>query len=310
MRVRQSHKIFCQGSGTARSAEPPATPVVYLIPQGVPKVQTLQTCEAVRAQIRAWRTAGMRIALVPTMGNLHAGHLSLLFAARERADRVVASIFVNPLQFSPGEDHTRYPRTPEEDERLLCEAHCDLLFAPGVEELYPAGGGQATRVSIRGLHDILCGQFRPGHFDGMATVVAKLFGVVAPDVAVFGEKDFQQLVVIRRMTLDLNMDIDIVGAPTVRAADGLALSSRNRYLSVEERARAPLLHGALVSAVARLDAGDNHYAAIEDDGWKALQEAQMRPDYFLIRSADDLSIPGVDVTISWCSPRPVAARRD
>jgi pantoate--beta-alanine ligase len=154
-------------------------------------METVVTIEAVRAHVRAWRSKEQRIGFVPTMGNLHAGHLSLLAAARYRADRVIASVFVNPLQFGPQEDFARYPRTPVEDARLLAEAQCDLLFAPGVSEIYPDGGTQPTLVSVRGLSEILCGQFRPGHFDGVVTVVAKLFGIVAPDVAIFGEKDYQ-----------------------------------------------------------------------------------------------------------------------
>jgi pantoate--beta-alanine ligase len=191
----------------------------------------------------------------------------------------------------PSEDFTRYPRTPVEDQQLLAQAHCDLLFAPSVEEIYPAGGQQATIVTVRGLSDILCGQFRPGHFDGVATVVAKLFGIVSPDVAVFGEKDYQQFMVIRRMTLDLALPVEVVGAPTVRADDGLALSSRNRYLSAEERTRAPAMFQALRAAVAAIAAGERDYVALEKQGWLALERAGMRPDYFTILSASDLSEP-------------------
>ena len=180
----------------------------------------LSTVAAVRAQVLAWRAAGLKVGFVPTMGNLHAGHMSLLAAARFRAERVVSSVFVNPLQFGQGEDFNQYPRTPDEDARLLEGAQCDALFMPGVEELYPDGGTQSTVVTVRGLTDILCGAFRPGHFDGVATVVAKLFGIVQPDVAVFGEKDFQQYVVIRKMTTELAIPVEVVGAPTVRAADG------------------------------------------------------------------------------------------
>jgi len=254
-------------------------------------MQTVTTIAEVRARVRAWRAAALRVGFVPTMGNLHAGHMSLLAAARYRADRVVASVFVNPLQFGPQEDYTRYPRTPVEDARLLEEAHCDLLFAPSVEQMYPHGGTQPTLVSVRGLADILCGQYRPGHFDGVATVVAKLFGIVAPDVAVFGEKDYQQLLIIRRMTEDLSLPVEVVGAPTVRAADGLALSSRNRYLSAEERARAPAIHRALRATVAALDGGDEDYARLESEGAAALERAGLRPDYFAIRNAEDLSPP-------------------
>jgi len=241
--------------------------------------------------VRGWRAAGQRVALVPTMGNLHAGHLSLLAAARYRADRVITSVFVNPLQFGPAEDFAAYPRTLAEDEGLLAEAHCDLLFAPNVEQVYPDGSAQATLITVRGLATVLCGQFRPGHFDGVATVVAKLFNIVAPDVAVFGEKDFQQFIIIRRMTRDLMLPVEIVGAPTVRAPDGLALSSRNRYLSPEERAIAPAIHRALQDAVRRLDDGDRNFLGIESAGWQALAVAGLRPDYFAVRDAEDLQPP-------------------
>jgi pantoate--beta-alanine ligase len=254
-------------------------------------METVVTIEAVRAHVRAWRSKGQRIGFVPTMGNLHAGHLSLLAAARYRADRVIASVFVNPLQFGPQEDFARYPRTPIEDARLLAEAQCDLLFAPGVSEIYPDGGTQPTLVSVRGLSEILCGQFRPGHFDGVVTVVAKLFGIVAPDVAIFGEKDYQQYLLIRRMTLDLALPVEVIGAPTVRANDGLALSSRNRYLTPAERARAPAIYQALRAAVGRIDAGDRDYEGIEHAGREALERAQMAADYFSIRNAVDLSVP-------------------
>jgi pantoate--beta-alanine ligase len=254
-------------------------------------METVVTIEAVRAHVRAWRSKGQRIGFVPTMGNLHAGHLSLLAAARYRADRVIASVFVNPLQFGPQEDFARYPRTPIEDARLLAEAQCDVLFAPGVSEIFPDGGTQPTLVSVRGLSEILCGQFRPGHFDGVVTVVAKLFGIVAPDIAIFGEKDYQQYLLIRRMTLDLALPVEVIGAPTVRANDGLALSSRNRYLTPTERARAPAIYQALRAAVGRIDAGDRDYEGIERSGREALERAQMAPDYFSIRNAADLSVP-------------------
>ena len=254
-------------------------------------MEVLTTVAEVRARVRDWRNAGQRIALVPTMGNLHAGHLSLLAAARHRADRVIASVFVNPLQFGPAEDFAAYPRTIDDDTGLLAEAHCDLLFAPSVNQVYPDGGAQPTLITVRGLATVLCGQFRPGHFDGVATVVAKLFNIVAPDMAVFGEKDFQQYIIIRRMTSDLMLPVEIVGAPTVRAADGLALSSRNLYLSPEERAIAPAIHRALLAAVKRIDKGDRDYLAIESAGWQALAVAGLRPDYFAVRDAGDLQPP-------------------
>jgi pantoate--beta-alanine ligase len=251
-----------------------------------------RTIAEVRAQVRAWRAAGQRVAFVPTMGNLHAGHMSLLAAARYRAERVVASVFVNPLQFGPAEDFSAYPRTPADDMKLLAEAHCDLLFSPEASEIYPDGGSQPTLVSVRTLAGVLCGQFRPGHFDGVATVVAKLFGIVAPDVAVFGEKDYQQFLIIRRMTRDLAIPVEVVGAPTVRAPDGLALSSRNRYLSPEERAQAAQVYQALRHAVQRLEAGERDYLAIESSGWQRLATAGFRPDYFAVRDAAELQAPG------------------
>lgn len=259
-------------------------------------MQTVTTIEAVRAYVRTWRAARLNVALVPTMGNLHAGHMSLLEAAHERASRVVASIFVNPLQFGPSEDFDGYPRTLAEDQDLLREAHCDLLFAPSVTELYPDKGTQQTVVSVRGLTDILCGPFRPGHFDGVATVVAKLFGIVTPDLAVFGEKDYQQFMVIRRMTRDLALPVEVIGAPTVRANDGLALSSRNRYLSADERARAPALYRALRAAADALHAGGRDFAALEHQGWLAIETAGMKPEYFTILEAGDLSNPNAQST--------------
>jgi pantoate--beta-alanine ligase len=254
-------------------------------------MQTVSQIQELRATLRAWRAQGLKIGFVPTMGNLHAGHMSLLAAARFRADRVVASVFVNPLQFGPNEDFDRYPRTPEEDARLLEAARCDLLFLPSVEEMYPDGKDQATRVHVRGLSETLCGLVRPGHFDGVATVVAKLFGIVQADVAVFGEKDFQQLTIIQRMTRDLALPVEVLGAATVRAPDGLAMSSRNRYLSESERAIAPQLYAALCTAVKRIDAGDSDYAAIEAAGDAALRAAGMRPDYFAVRDVLTLEAP-------------------
>jgi pantoate--beta-alanine ligase len=254
-------------------------------------METVTTIEAVRAHVRGWRQAGMRVAFVPTMGNLHAGHMSLLAAARYRGDRVIASIFVNPLQFGPSEDYTNYPRTLTDDQSLLQEAHCDLLFAPSVAEMYPTGGDQRTLVMVRGLSNILDGEFRPGHFDGVATVVTKLFGIVAPDVAVFGEKDYQQLLVVRHMTLDLALPVEVIGAPTVRAPDGLALSSRNRYLSPAERARAPAIHQALRETAQAICSGSSDYEALERAGAQAIERADMKLDYFSVRNALDLSVP-------------------
>jgi pantoate--beta-alanine ligase len=241
--------------------------------------------------VREWHREGLKVAFVPTMGNLHAGHVSLIEAARQHGDRFVASIFVNPMQFGPNEDFAHYPRTPREDEHMLAQAGCSLMFMPDVSEIYPHGAERATRIEVPGLSRMLCGEFRPGHFEGVSTVVAKLFHIVEPDVAVFGEKDFQQLTVIRRMVADLCMAVQIVGAPTVRDADGLAMSSRNQYLTEAERALAPAIHVALSAAARRLAAGDGEFASIERAGFVALEGAGLRPDYFAVRLAADLGAP-------------------
>ena len=254
-------------------------------------METATTIAAVREHVRRWRAEGRRIAFVPTMGNLHAGHVSLIEAARRHGDRFVASIFVNPMQFGPNEDFAHYPRTPAQDAHMLAEAGCDLMFMPDVLEVYPNGSGRATRVEVPGLSSILDGEFRPGHFEGVTTVVAKLFHIVEPDVAVFGEKDFQQLTIIRRMVADLCMPITIIAAPTVREADGLAMSSRNQYLTDEERKRAPGIHQTLLAAVQSLRAGASDFVAIERTGIEALDRSGFRPDYFAVRRADDLGSP-------------------
>jgi pantoate--beta-alanine ligase len=252
-------------------------------------MDTVTTIAAVREHVRAWHRAGERVAFVPTMGNLHAGHVSLIEAARRHGERFVASIFVNPMQFGPNEDYAHYPRTPREDERMLAAAGCNLMFMPDVAEIYPNGSGQAARVEVPHLSQILDGEFRPGHFQGVATVVAKLFNIVEPHVAVFGEKDFQQLAVIRRMVADLCMPVEIIGAPTVREADGLAMSSRNQYLTAAERALAPRIYATLESAAQRLRAGESDFTGIERAGFRALEEAGFRPDYFSVRQSADLS---------------------
>lgn len=232
-----------------------------------------------------------RIVFVPTMGNLHAGHISLIELARRHGDRFVASIFVNPMQFGPNEDFAHYPRTPSRDADMLAAAGCDLMFMPDVGEMYGAGSTAPTRVEVPGISTTLCGEFRPGHFEGVATVVAKLFNIVQPDVAVFGEKDFQQLVVIRRMAADLCFPIAIIGAPTVREPDGLAMSSRNQYLDAQERAMAPAIHAALRTATGVIAAGATDYAAIELEGAAGLVARGFRVDYFAVRRRIDLSVP-------------------
>ena len=251
-------------------------------------MDTVTTIAAVREHVHRWRREGLRIAFVPTMGNLHPGHVSLIEAARRHGERFIASIFVNPMQFGPNEDFAHYPRPPREDERMLAGAGCSVMFMPDVAEIYPNGSERATRVEVPGVSRILEGEFRPGHMEGVSTVVAKLFHIVEPDVAVFGEKDFQQLTVIRRMVADLCMPVKIIGAPTVRDRDGLAMSSRNQYLSTEERALAPSIYRALEAAAQRLRAGDVDFASIERAGFQALEHAGFRPDYFSVRNASDL----------------------
>ena len=254
---------------------------------------TLNTVEELRATIGSWRQAGEHIAFVPTMGNLHRGHLELMKSARDRADRVVSSIFVNPMQFGEGEDFDAYPRTLEEDQERLQQLGVDLLFAPAVTTIYPAGStDQQTRVEVPGLSDVLCGASRPGHFVGVATVVCKLFNMVQPDLAVFGQKDFQQLMVIRRMVNELAMPIEIVGEATVRESDGLAMSSRNGYLSPQQRALAPQLYRTLQGTAAAIKSGNRDYTGLEAAAEAALQEAGFRPDYYAIRQAEDLAMPG------------------
>jgi pantoate--beta-alanine ligase len=224
-------------------------------------VQTIRDIGQLGSALVALRAGGHRIALVPTMGALHAGHLALIEQAKGQADRVVASIFVNPLQFGEGEDLDRYPRREKEDARALDQAGCDLLWVPTPEQMYPAGF--STKVVVSGLSKRWEGEARPGHFDGVATVVAKLFTTVRPEVAVFGEKDFQQLAIIRRMTIDLNLGVQIVGAPIVRDDNGLALSSRNAYLSDEDRARATALPRALQRAADEIEGGTPVKHALE-----------------------------------------------
>ena len=254
---------------------------------------TLETCERIatlRERIAAWRRAGERVGFVPTMGNLHAGHLALVAEARRLAERVVVSIFVNPLQFGPQEDFGAYPRTLARDQELLAGAGTDLLFAPTVAAVYPRGQAEQTRVEVPGLSDILCGASRPGHFVGVATVVCKLFNMVQPDLAVFGEKDFQQLLVIRLMTLDLSLPVTIQGLATVREADGLAMSSRNGYLTAEERVRAPALYQTLRRGAERLRQGLD-IAIVEGLAGEEIAAAGFSPDYVSVRRAADLGLP-------------------
>lgn len=250
----------------------------------------LETIESLRAELGRWRRSATRIALVPTMGNLHAGHLALVECARAHADRVLTSIFVNPTQFGPNEDFERYPRTLAADYAALTGAGCDAVFVPTVAAMYPADAPGLTRIAVPSLAGILCGAHRPGHFDGVAWVVTKLFNLVQPDVAVFGEKDFQQLAVIRALVRDLSYPIEVIGVPTVRDADGLALSSRNQYLSPAERRLAPRLYAELQHVAKKLQAG---VAVAEAEGAAvtALEALGFAVDYVAVRDAETLAEP-------------------
>jgi pantoate--beta-alanine ligase len=255
-------------------------------------VQVVHTVSELHAALQPWRAAGESVAFVPTMGNLHAGHVSLVAKARDLGECVVVSIFVNPLQFGPGEDFDRYPRTLAADCALLEQAGADVVFAPSVRDLYPGGYPPATTVQVGGaLTEILCAPYRPGHFTGVATIVNILFNVVGPQIAVFGEKDYQQLAVIRQMVADLGMSIRVVGAPTLRDPDGLAMSSRNQYLSADERKRAARLHETLQWVAGQLAAGRRDYAMLSREGQERLAKAGFNPQYLEVRTSQ-LAEPG------------------
>lgn len=259
--------------------------------QPVPQLKRVTDVAPLRRLVREWRTDGAKIALVPTMGNLHEGHLSLVRQAREHATRVVVSVFVNPSQFGPGEDLEAYPRTPEQDRAALEKVGTDLLFLPSADTVYPFGIDDMTRVSVPGLSAVLCGASRPGHFDGVTTVVCRLFNIVQPDIAVFGQKDYQQLLIVRRMVADLHLPVRVLSAPIQREPDGLAMSSRNRYLDPTSRAQAPALHSALQDTADGLRGGRRDFATLEAEGAARLMAAGMRTDYFAVRRATDLGLP-------------------
>ncbi len=248
----------------------------------------IETLPLLRQQIRRLRMEGKRVALVPTMGNLHDGHMKLVDEAKARADVVVVSIFVNPMQFDRPEDLVRYPRTLQEDCEKLNKRKVDLVFAPSVKEIYPNGTETHTYVDVPGLSTMLEGASRPGHFRGVSTIVSKLFNLVQPDIACFGEKDFQQLALIRKMVADMGFDIEIVGVPIIRAKDGLALSSRNGYLTAEQRKIAPGLYKVLSSIADKLQAGERDLDEIIAIAGQELNEKGFRADDIQIRDADTL----------------------
>ncbi|EER6264849.1 pantoate--beta-alanine ligase [Escherichia coli] len=248
----------------------------------------IETLPLLRQQIRRLRMEGKRVALVPTMGNLHDGHMKLVDETKARADVVVVSIFVNPMQFDRPEDLARYPRTLQEDCEKLNKRKVDLVFAPSVKEIYPNGTETHTYVDVPGLSTMLEGASRPGHFRGVSTIVSKLFNLVQPDIACFGEKDFQQLALIRKMVADMGFDIEIVGVPIMRAKDGLALSSRNGYLTAEQRKIAPGLYKVLSSIADKLQAGERDLDEIITIAGQELNEKGFRADDIQIRDADTL----------------------
>ncbi|PAU77070.1 pantoate--beta-alanine ligase [Halovibrio salipaludis] len=259
-------------------------------------MKTVHTVSDLRAELKPHRDAGARIALVPTMGNLHPGHLALVEEARQQADIVVTSIFVNPLQFGPNEDLDSYPRTLTEDQEKLESRGNDLVFAPSVREVYPNGIEYHTHLTVPVITELHCGASRPGHFTGVATVVTLLFNMVQPDLAVFGEKDFQQLAVIRKLARDLFLPIGIMGVPTYRESDGLAMSSRNTYLSERDRERAVRLYQMLCWARDAIQEGRRDYSTLSDEAIRQLDSEGFHPDYFNIVNTDTLEPANHDDT--------------
>lgn len=249
------------------------------------RIETITALDALRTRVDGWKREGLRVGFVPTMGNLHAGHHSLVRLAREHADRVVASVFVNPTQFGPDEDFDRYPRTPEEDAAGLQAAGCDVVWMPSVQTMYPFGADNAVRMRVPGVTDVLEGERRPGHFDGVATVVSRLFNQVQPDVAAFGRKDYQQLAVIRYLVRDLAFPIQLLAGDTVREADGLAMSSRNRYLSEAEREQATQIHRSLLAMRDSLLAGEQA-AQVEATAMQRLEAAGFAVEYAVLRTPE------------------------
>lgn len=258
-------------------------------------MKTVHSINATRAAVAELRARHQQhaqpIALVPTMGNLHDGHLRLVQEARKHHAAVAVSIFVNPLQFGPGEDFGSYPRTLEADTQALAGVDADLIFAPSVSDMYPGGQENHVEVRLPALANLLCGEHRPGHFDGVGTVVLKLFNIIQPDAAYFGEKDFQQLQLLRIITRQLDVPVEVKGVPTVRAEDGLALSSRNQYLSADERTIAPLLHATLRGIAGAIAGGNTDYPELQEAAMAELADAGFDPDYIEVRDADTLKAP-------------------
>ncbi len=257
-------------------------------------MQSITEIKSLRSQIKAWRQAGLSVALVPTMGNLHQGHFSLVEKAKNMADKVIVSIFVNPMQFGANEDLDSYPRTLADDKQGLAELGTDIVFTPAVKTIYPNGLGAQSYVDVPNISMNYCGGSRPGHFRGVATVVTKLFNLVQPDFACFGEKDFQQLQVIKTMTRDLSIPVEIIGVPTTREVSGLAMSSRNGYLSTAQKDTAAVLFKVLNATAKQLTSGNRNYNELENNAKQQLQLAGLTPDYFAIAQRDTLKAATLD----------------
>ncbi|MCP4002053.1 MAG: pantoate--beta-alanine ligase [Gammaproteobacteria bacterium] len=254
-------------------------------------MKRIDTAEELRALLAEWHPEGDRIALVPTMGNLHKGHLSLVELAKENAERVIVSVFVNPTQFAPDEDYERYPRTLDKDALRLSRAGADVLFAPAAEVIYPNGIAQATTVTVPDLSAELEGESRPGHFAGVTSVVCRLFNICHPNLAVFGQKDFQQYVILKRMVKDLHLPVQLIAGPTARDNNGLALSSRNGFLNKDQQINAAVIYQALCAVTTMLEDGDRDFTALEHSAAEQIAAAGLEPDYISVRDADDLSLP-------------------
>ncbi|KAA1152034.1 pantoate--beta-alanine ligase [Pseudoalteromonas sp. FUC4] len=259
-------------------------------------MQSITEIRSLRSQIKAWRQAGLSVALVPTMGNLHRGHFSLVEKAKNLADKVVVSIFVNPMQFGANEDLDNYPRTLNEDKQGLAELGTDIVFTPSVETIYPNGLGAQSFVDVPDISLGYCGGSRPGHFRGVATIVTKLFNLVQPDYACFGEKDFQQLQVIKTMARDLSIPVEVIGVPTMREVSGLAMSSRNGYLSDDQKATATVLFKALNTCAEQLKNGEKDFVKLESLAKQSLEQAGLKPDYFEIAQRDTLKTATIEDT--------------
>jgi pantoate--beta-alanine ligase len=259
-------------------------------------MQKVDSVSALRAQVKAWHQQHLTVAFVPTMGNLHKGHLSLVKRAQDLADKVVVSIFVNPLQFDDKDDLVAYPRTMEADIKQLTSASCDLVFTPSVYVMYPEGMKDHTSVVVPGMDDKLCGQSRPGHFDGVATVVSKFFNMVQADIAIFGEKDYQQLLLIKKLVRDLNLPIDVIASETHREKSGLAMSSRNQYLTKPEQKKAAVLYQTLNAVKTQLEQGEQDFTNLQQHAIDTLKSAGFSPEYVEVRRAEDLELATVEDT--------------